>query len=94
MWETLLWEQEVPGSNPGAPTDVTEGPKVIYDFRVFLLSGAEIQTVPGTVPKRGEKKGQAVSFSSLVSRFPSTSRWCSIWYSTTSDRWRTSPRWL
>ena len=25
----LLWEQEVPGSNPGAPTDVTQSPAPI-----------------------------------------------------------------
>ena len=34
----LLWEQEVPGSNPGAPMSGTESPDVVYDgagLRVF-----------------------------------------------------------
>jgi len=29
-----------------------------------------------------------------LSLSPSASRWCSTRYSTTSERWRTSPRWL
>ena len=80
--------------DPGWLHSVRRSPTVTYACRAFLLSGTEIQTVPGTVTERGEKKGQVVSFSSFVSRLPSASRWCSIWYSTTSDRWRTSPRWL
>ena len=79
--------------DPGWLHSVRRSPTATYGCRAFFLFGTEIQTVPGTVPKRGEKKGQVVSFFSFASRLPSASRWCLICYSTTSDRWRTSPRW-
>ena len=88
----LLWEQEVPGSNPGAPTDVSGCQYCIYRRLLYEILGMGLHVtlhvrdvIPGVWTPASMRDGDAtllcrpVNWRSLVQRElipPDTKRQC------------------